>query len=99
MNAKEDAYNLLRQWGVIPESILRKKLLEKYSKVLVDFLLLEMREEDSGVICIPVEHEKYNIKDRLLILIGAWDEKKEIEYDEDEKVERLVECLQGMGYV
>ena len=79
MNAKEDAYNLLRQWGAIPESILRKKLLEKYSKVLVDFLLLEMREEDSGIIFMPVENEKYNIKDRLLILIGAWDEKKEVD--------------------
>lgn len=98
MNAKEDAYNLLGQQGYILESILRKKLLEKYSKVLVDFLLLEMREEDSGVICIPVENEKYNIHDRLF-LIGAWDEKKEEDYDEDEKVERLVECLKRMGYV
>ncbi len=98
MNVKEDAYNLLRQQGYILESILRKKLLEKYAKVLVDFLLLEMREEDSEVICIPVEHEKYNIHDRLF-LIGAWDEKEEEDYDEDEKVERLVECLKRMGYV
>lgn len=76
MNAKEDAYNLLRQWGAIPESLLRKKLLEKYSRVYVDDILREMRDEDSEVICIPIEHEKYNIHDKLLILIGALDEKK-----------------------
>ena len=75
MNVKEYAYNLLRQHGYMPESVLRKKLLEKYSRVYVDDILREMRDEDSGIICIPIEHEKYNIRDRLL-LIGAWDEKK-----------------------
>ena len=71
MTVKEYAYHLLRQLGSIPESTLRKKLLEKYPEACVDCILREIRDEDPWVLCIPVENEKYNIKDRLLILLGA----------------------------
>lgn len=77
MTVKEYAYHLLRQLGSIPESTLRNTLLEKYPEACVDCILREIKDEDPWVICIPVENEKYNIKDRVLILLGAWDEKKE----------------------
>lgn len=83
MTVKEYTYNLLRQFGAIAESTLRKKLLEKYHKVYVDDIIREIKDEDSRVICIPVENEEYNIKDRLLILIGAWNEKKNEVLNED----------------
>lgn len=79
MTVKEYAYYLLRQRGDIPESTLRNTLLEKYPEECVDCILREIKDEDPWIICIPVENEKYNIKDKLLILLGAWDEKKEEE--------------------
>ena len=69
MTVKEYAYLQLTQHECIPESILRRKLLEVYRESCVDCILREIREDEEHVLCIPIDDEKYTIRDRLLILL------------------------------
>ena len=68
MTVKEYAYLQLTQHECIPESILRRKLLEVYREACVDCIIREIREDDKNILCIPVDDEEHNLHDRLLIL-------------------------------
>lgn len=73
MTVKEYAYLQLTQYKCIPESLLRRKLLEVYRESCVDCILREIREDEEHILCRPVKSIDDEIHDRLLILIPGDD--------------------------